>query len=128
MDPMLHLALLSGVYLRDEPTTSAEALAMPVPERVDRARWTYGATLRGLAGEDDLVRSLAGVAAFPGLTMLYLADSHVADLTPLPGLPRLELLYLNGPPDADLTPLLSCPALKRVHFTQPLFRTPRTTC
>ncbi|GIJ44228.1 hypothetical protein Val02_11140 [Virgisporangium aliadipatigenens] len=124
MDPVLHLALLSGGYLRDEPTTRAEALDLPVPERVRTAWWTDRATLRGLAGQDDRVRSLEGIAAFPGLSTLYLADSDVADLTPLAGLPRLELLYLNGPPDVDLTPLLDCPELKRVHFTQSLFRNP----
>ncbi len=60
--------------------------------------------------------SIEFVRSMPNLQYLIIADTRVADLSPLAGLQKLEYLeaFLNGV--EDLSPLLECPALRDVNL------------
>jgi hypothetical protein len=130
VDPRLHLALLErsfGSDLVDEVRDLAaderslryvDLLAEEVPADTDEARWADGDDLRDAVpeGDDDTIRTLAGIDAHPQLRLVYFPDSAVDDLSPLTALGVLELLRLGVTTAADLTPLLSCDRLRRVNI------------
>jgi hypothetical protein len=130
MDPCLRLALLdpsldleSFVELRRLSAVNrrhryAELIAADPPADSREARWTSQTTLYSCVPEeaDNVLRSLAGIEAYPGLRKLHFTESDVEDLTPLTGLPSLEQVWLGVTAAADLSPLLLCERLKRVHI------------
>jgi hypothetical protein len=130
VDPCLHLALLEGSgdsdlvdELRELPAAErssrhADLLADEIPDDADEAVWNFGADLFDALpdGADDTIRSLAGIEAYPGIRVLYLPESEVADLSPLTALPALELLWIGFKDGTDQTPLLDCERLRRVHI------------
>jgi len=128
MDPHLHLALLEGSYCPlwsemvrmpawERHTRYHDLMAEPVPAKTEKAEWTDDATLWPAApdGADRTIRDLTGLAAYPRIQRLYLAESVLDDLGELPALPDLRLVWLRVTATADLRPLLSCDGLRRVN-------------